>query len=107
MWTNWPHCVSLTISGAETTRTTLTTILNVFRILAIYLKPILPVYAEKVAALFGEAPYAWGDAARTVENAAISKYEYLATRIDAKQVEAICASAASPPAKSCRRARSS
>ena len=86
--------------GAETTRTTLTTILNVFRILAIYLKPILPVYAEKVAALFGEAPYAWEDAARTVENAAISKYEYLATRIDAKQVEAMVEKAKVKPADS-------
>ena len=86
--------------GAETTRTTLTTILNVFRILAIYLKPILPVYAEKVAALFGEAPYTWEDAARTVENAAISKYEYLATRIDAKQVEAMVEKAKVKPADS-------
>lgn len=86
--------------GAETTRTTLTTILNVFRILAIYLKPILPVYADKVAALFGEAPYAWEDAARTVENAAISKYEYLATRIDAKQVEAMVEKAKVKPADS-------
>ena len=86
--------------GAETTRTTLTTILNVFRILAIYLKPILPVYAEKVAALFGEAPYAWEDAARTVENTAISKYEYLATRIDAKQVEAMVEKAKVKPADS-------
>ena len=87
-------------TDAEATRTTLTAILNVFRILAIYLKPILPVYAEKAAALFGEAPYAWDDAARTVENATISTYEYLATRIDAKQVEAMVEKAKVKPADS-------
>ena len=89
-----------TPEGAETTRTTLTTILNVFRILAIYLKPILPAYAEKVAALFGESSYAWDDAAKTVENCTISKYEYLATRIDAKQVEAMVEKAKVKPADS-------
>ena len=87
-------------NGAETTRTTLTTILNVFRILAIYLKPILPVYADKVAALFGEASYSWDDAQKTVENVTIGAYAYLATRIDAKQVEAMVEKAKVKPADS-------
>ncbi len=60
--------------GAEATRTTLTTILNVFRIIAIYLRPILPSYADKVAALFGESPYVWDDIAKTVENGTIGAY---------------------------------
>ncbi len=89
-----------TPEGAEPTRTTLTTILNVFRMLAIYLKPILPAYAEKVAALFGEASYTWEDLAKTVENRTIGKYEYLATRIDAKQVEAMVEKAKVKPADS-------
>ena len=89
-----------TPDGAETTRTTLTTILNVFRILAIYLKPILPAYSDKVAALFGEVSYSWEDAMKTVENATIGKYEYLATRIDAKQVEAMVEKAKVKPADS-------
>ena len=84
--------------GAELTRATLTAILNVFRILAIYLKPVLPVYADKVAALFGEAPYSWNDTSKTIENATIGKYEYLATRIDAKQVEAMINAATVNPA---------
>ena len=85
--------------GAEATRTTLTAILNVFRILAIYLKPVLPVYADKAAALFGEASFSWDDAAKTVENGTIGKYEYLATRIDAKQVEAMVEKAKVKPAE--------
>ena len=84
--------------GAETTRATLTAILNVFRILAIYLKPVLPVYSDKVAALFGESSYSWGDAAKVLENCPIGPYEYLATRIDAKQVEAMVKAATVNPA---------
>ncbi len=87
-------------AGAETTRVTLTTILNVFRILAIYLKPILPAYSEKVAALFGESSYMWADVQKTVENIKIGAYEYLATRIDAKQVEAMVEKAKEKPADS-------
>ena len=87
-------------AGAETTRVTLTTILNVFRILAIYLKPILPAYSEKVAALFGESSYMWADVQKTAENIKIGAHEYLATRIDAKQVEAMVEKAKEKPADS-------
>ena len=87
-------------TDVETTRVTLTAILNVFRILAIYLKPILPAYAEKAAALFGEKDWTWADAAKTLEGRPIGKYEYLATRIDAKQVEAMVEAAKVKPASS-------
>jgi len=86
--------------GAETTRATLTTVLNVFRILAVYLRPILPAYADKAAALFGERPYVWSDVETTLVDRTIGKYEYLAARIDAKQVEAMVAAAAVKPADS-------
>ncbi len=87
-------------TDVETTRVTLTAILNVFRILAIYLKPILPAYAEKAATLFGEKDWTWSDAAKTLEGQSIGKYEYLATRIDAKQVEAMVEAAKVKPASS-------
>ena len=87
-------------ADVEATRVTLTAILNVFRILAIYLKPILPAYAEKAAALFGEKGWAWADAAKTLEGQPVGKYEYLATRIDAKQVEAMVEAAKVKPASS-------
>ncbi|MBQ6341003.1 MAG: methionine--tRNA ligase [Kiritimatiellae bacterium] len=86
--------------SAEITRTTLTTVLNVFRILAIYLRPILPSYADKAAELFGEQPYTWADLAKTLENSPIGAYTYLATRIDAKQVEAMVEAAKVKPASS-------
>ena len=87
-------------TDAEQTRVTLTATLNVFRILAIYLKPILPSYAEKAARLFGEAGWTWDDAQKTVENIALGKYEYLATRIQPEQVEAMVEAAKVKPASS-------
>ena len=83
----------------EATRTVLTNILNLFRIMAIYLKPVLPGYAAKAAALFGEKEWTWESLSADVEETAIGPYEYLATRIDAKQVEAMTAAAAVKPAE--------
>ncbi len=71
----------------EATRAVLTSTLNVFRVLAIYLKPVLPGYAAKVEALFGEAPYVWADAQTRFENRPITAYTYLATRVDRDQVD--------------------
>lgn len=87
-------------TDAETTRTTLTAALNAFRIMAIYLKPILPVYANKAMKLFGETDWSWDSSAESRENCALGDYEYLASRIDAKQVEAMIAAATVKPADS-------
>ncbi len=73
----------------EAARCVLTSILNIFRVMAIYLKPILPDYADKVAALFGEASYSWDDIETEFKNAAVGKYEYLAVRVDSAKVEAM------------------
>ena len=81
----------------EAVRPVLTTVLNLFRLLAIYLAPILPVYAKKAAALFGEDGFTWESLGRTLENAPIGAYEYLATRVDPKAVEAMV-EASKPPA---------
>lgn len=71
----------------ERARRVLTSTLNLFRVLAIYLKPILPSYANRVEKLFGEAPYAWKDVTKTIENRPVGVYEYLATRIEKEQVD--------------------
>ena len=75
----------------EGTRKVLTTILNLFRILAIYLRPTLPVYADAAARLFGEEPWDWAALGNPAVNRPIGTYEYLAERIDPKQVEAMVA----------------
>ena len=81
----------------ESVRPVLTTVLNLFRVLAIYLAPILPVYAKKAAALFREETFTWASLDKTLENAPIGDYEYLATRVDPKAVEAMV-EASKPPA---------
>ena len=87
-------------TDVEAARTVLTTALNAFRVIAIYLKPILPVYADKAMALFGESGWAWSDIATVREEIMLGAYEYLASRIDAKQVEAMIAAATVKPADS-------
>jgi methionyl-tRNA synthetase len=81
--------------------------LNMFRLLTIYLKPVLPHVAQQVEALLGVAPLAWSDAATLLPaGQAIGEYRHLLTRIDPKQVEALVAAnrdslqpAAAAPAK--------
>jgi methionyl-tRNA synthetase len=87
-------------TDSERTRTTLTAALNAFRIVAIYLKPILPVYADRAMRLFGEENWTWESLFETVENIALSPYEYLASRIEQKQVDAMIASATINPGSS-------
>ncbi len=73
----------------EATRAVLTGTLNLFRLMAIVLKPILPSYAQKVEALFGEQPYTFADAQKDVEHISIAEYEHLATRLEMKDVDAM------------------
>ena len=87
-------------TDAETTRTTLTAALNAFRIIAIYLKPILPDYADKAMKLFGETEWTWDSVNADRENCALGPYEYLASRIESKQVDAMIAAATVKPADS-------
>ena len=87
-------------TDAEATRTTLTAALNAFRIIAIYLKPILPVYADKAMKFFGESAWTWDSVNAALENAKVCDYEYLASRIDQKQVDAMIAAATVKPADS-------
>ena len=76
-------------SDPEATRSALTSVLNVFRVMAVYLTPVLPDYAAKVAALFGEEIYGWDDAQVVLSDRKIGKYSYLAQRVERKAVDAI------------------
>jgi methionyl-tRNA synthetase len=61
--------------------------LNLFRLLAIGLKPILPALCARAEA-FLDAPVAgWGDAATPLLGRAIRPYEPLLTRIEQKQID--------------------
>ena len=64
--------------------------IEAFRLLTLYLKPVLPKVAEAVEAFLGIAPLAWSDAANALPAGhAINAYSHLMTRIDPKQVAAL------------------
>lgn len=71
------------------TKKVLSTTLNLFRMLAVYLKPVLPLYTEKVEKLFNEKPYVWDSVQTILKNHKINAYEHLATRIDPLKVKAM------------------
>jgi methionyl-tRNA synthetase len=73
----------------EETRKVLTTTLNIFRFMAICLKPILPDYADKVASLFNETPYLWADVKKKMLGLPISDYAHLAVRIESEKITAM------------------
>ncbi|MFA7175284.1 MAG: methionine--tRNA ligase [Kiritimatiellia bacterium] len=73
-------------SDPEAARSVMTSVLNLFRILAIYLTPVLPAYAAQVAALFHEEPYQWSDLLKDIENTPIGPYTYLAERVEPEAV---------------------
>jgi methionyl-tRNA synthetase len=69
-----------------------TVALNMFRLLALYLKPVLPKLAADVESFLGVKPLAWHDAeALLPADHVINPYQHLMTRIDPKQVEALVA----------------
>jgi len=73
----------------EKTRTTLTAVINAVRILTIYLKPILPKYAEKVEKFLNVDKLSFEDLDTVLENHKIKDFERLVERIDEEQVNAM------------------
>jgi len=63
--------------------------LNLFRVLAAALKPVLPATVARAESFLGAAVDRWDDAARPLLGHAISPFEPLMTRIDPKQIEAM------------------
>jgi methionyl-tRNA synthetase len=69
----------------EKARTILTTALNAVRILTIYLKPVLPRFAEKIERLLGVGKLTFADVETTLEEHNINDFERLFERVDKKQ----------------------
>ena len=76
-------------SDPEKTRTTLTATVNAVRILTIYLKPVLPSYAEKVERFLNVDSLSFSDTDTVLEDDKIGAFERLVERIDEKQVNAM------------------
>jgi methionyl-tRNA synthetase len=67
--------------------------LNMFRILTVYLKPVLPDLASRAEQFLGIEPLTWKDANSQnrllPDGHLINDYTHLMTRLDAKQIEAL------------------
>jgi len=63
--------------------------IEAFRLLTIYLKPVLPVLAVQVEAFLRVEPLRFTDAARALGAHTIGDYKHLMQRVDAKQLEAL------------------
>ncbi|MCV2351884.1 methionine--tRNA ligase [Paucibacter sp. Y2R2-4] len=63
--------------------------IEAFRLLTIYLKPVLPALAAKVETFLRVEPLQFADAARAMGPHQIGAYEHLMQRVDAMMVEAL------------------
>ncbi len=63
--------------------------INLFRVLALYLKPVMPKLAAGAEKFLGLAPQSWMDVAQPLLGTTINAYEPLATRVDSAAVKAI------------------
>jgi methionyl-tRNA synthetase len=64
--------------------------LEAFRLLTIYLKPVLPKLAADVESFLGLPPLRWQDAdSLLAAGHRINPYQHLMTRVDARQVQAL------------------
>ena len=63
--------------------------INLFRVLMIYLKPVLPKTAKKVEAFLNISPLKWDDKNHPLLNHTIREFQPLITRIDPQQIEAM------------------
>jgi methionyl-tRNA synthetase len=64
--------------------------LELFRLLTVYLKPVLPTVAANVERFLNVQPLSWNDAAALLPTGhRINAYSHLMTRIDTKQIQAL------------------
>lgn len=83
-----------------------TTGINLFRLLMIYLKPVLPAMAEKAEAFLNCSPLSWNDRLQLLQNHRINRFKPLMTRVEADRItamidaskEAMLPAAQTPPA---------
>jgi methionyl-tRNA synthetase len=69
-----------------------TVLINAFRLLTLYLKPVLPKLVQRAEEFLNIAPLHWADAGHLLPPAhAINPYEHLMTRIEGKQIDALLA----------------
>ena len=72
--------------------------INLFRLLTLLLKPVVPHLAQRAEKFLGIAPLQWSDALQPLPAGhRINPYEHLLTRVDAKFLEKLFDTAKEPP----------
>ena len=76
--------------------------LNLFRVLMVYLKPVLPDLARRVEAFLRVQPLTWGDIHKPLLDQQIERFQPLLQRVESAQIQAILdatrqSGTASPP----------
>ena len=66
-----------------------TVCIEAFRLLAIYLKPVLPALAAQVEAFLKVEAFTWADAQRSLGGHQIGAYQHLMQRVDPKLLDAL------------------
>jgi methionyl-tRNA synthetase len=75
-------------------------LLESFRILTVYLKPVLPSLATQVESLFNIAPLSWNDATTALpDQHAIRPYTHLMTRVEPAMMDQLFEAPAAPSAE--------
>ena len=96
-----PWMLAKDANNAAEVQSVCTQALNLFRVLMIYLEPVLPTMAARACAFFREPAWSWSSANTPLLGSTISAYEPLAVRLDPKAVARLVEpeSPAAPPAK--------
>ncbi len=76
-------------SDEQATRTTLTTVINAVKVLTTYLKPIVPVYAEKIEKFLNTGELNMAGISEILEEHTINNFERLVERVEKEKVEAM------------------
>jgi methionyl-tRNA synthetase len=93
-----PWALAKQADKAAEVRSICTQGLNLFRVLMIYLQPVLPDMAAKARRFFRESAWDWESAAKPLLGTTIAAYEPLATRLDPKAVARLVVPEAAAPA---------
>jgi methionyl-tRNA synthetase len=94
----WDLLKGVSRDDIEAAHETCSVALNIFRLLTLYLKPVLPVLARKVEAFLRlEHPLSWSDAAALLpQGHMIGRYEHLIRRVESRQLAALFESDETP-----------
>ena len=75
-----------------------TVCIEAFRVLTVYLKPVLPALAANVEAFLKVEPLQWADAQRSLGHHAIGDYKHLMQRVDPAKLEQLFEAPTAPEA---------